>query len=117
MTKTFAIYDGVTDGILFSRMKNFDNNQLLQGMLSHHTQFIDERDIITSQLSVSAQIVKDMFNTEIGISVIHQHDTVYLGILENDELAVQSFKMTQRRHLIKSRTQNYVLIRLLNWFK
>ncbi|WP_245338881.1 recombinase family protein, partial [Staphylococcus sp. GDX8P107P-1] len=36
MTKTFAIYDGVTDGILFSRMKNFDNNQLLQGMLSHH---------------------------------------------------------------------------------
>ena len=117
MTKTFAIYDGVTDGILFYRMKNFDNNQLLQGMLSHHTQFIDERDIITSQLSVSAQIVKDMFNTEIGISVIHQHDTVYLGILENDELAVQSFKMTQRRHLIKSRTQNYVLIRLLNCFK
>ncbi|PHK48987.1 CinA family nicotinamide mononucleotide deamidase-related protein [Staphylococcus edaphicus] len=117
INKTFAIYDGVTDGILYSRIKDYDVNQLLHGMLSHHTQFINERDIINSQLSVSAQIVKDIFKAEIGISVIHQNDTVYLGILENNKLTMQSFNMTQRRQLMKNRTQNYVLIRLLNWFE
>ncbi|MDG0842272.1 CinA family nicotinamide mononucleotide deamidase-related protein [Staphylococcus equorum] len=115
--QSFAIYDAVTDGELYSRLNNFNTSQLLQGMLPHHTQFIDEHDTIETQLSVSANIVKDLYQTEVGISIMYQNDTIYLGILENERLEIQSFKMTQRRNLIKSRTQNYVLIRLLNWFK
>ncbi|PTE40859.1 competence/damage-inducible protein A [Staphylococcus equorum] len=115
--QSFAIYDAVTDGELYSRLKNFNTSQLLQGMLPHHTQFIDEHDTIETQLSVSANIVKDLYKTEVGISIMYQNDTIYLGILENERLEIQSFKMTQRRNLIKSRTQNYVLVRLLNWFK
>ncbi|KRG10024.1 CinA family nicotinamide mononucleotide deamidase-related protein [Staphylococcus sp. NAM3COL9] len=115
--QSFAIYDAVTDGELYSRLKNFNTSQLLQGMLPHHTQFIDEHDTIETQLSVSANIVKDLYQTEVGISVMYHNDAIYLGILENERLEIQSFKMTQRRNSIKSRTQNYVLIRLLNWFK
>ncbi|MDW5471824.1 CinA family nicotinamide mononucleotide deamidase-related protein [Staphylococcus equorum] len=115
--QSFAIYDAVTDGELYSRLKNFNTSQLLQGMLPHHTQFIDERDTIETQLSVSANIVKDLYQTEVGISIMKHKDAIYLGILENERLGIQSFKMTQRRNSIKSRTQNFVLIRLLNWFK
>ncbi|MGO2108805.1 CinA family nicotinamide mononucleotide deamidase-related protein [Staphylococcus equorum] len=117
MHQSFALYDAVTDGELYSRLKNFNTSQLLQGMLPHHTQFIDEHDTIETQLSVSANIVKDLYQTEVGISIMYYKDAIYLGILENERLEIQSFKMTQRRNLIKSRTQNYVLIRLLNWFK
>ncbi|OEK69441.1 competence/damage-inducible protein A [Staphylococcus equorum] len=115
--QSFALYDAVTDGELYSRLKNFNTSQLLQGMLPHHTQFIDEHDTIETQLSVSANIVKDLYQTEVGISIMYYKDAIYLGILENERLEIQSFKMTQRRNSIKSRTQNYVLIRLLNWFK
>ncbi|MDK9865243.1 CinA family nicotinamide mononucleotide deamidase-related protein [Staphylococcus sp. IPLA37010] len=117
MHQSFALYDAVTDGELYSRLKNFNTSQLLQGMLPHHTQFIDEHDTIETQLSVSANIVKDLYQTEVGISIMYYKDAIYLGILENERLEIQSFKMTQRRNLIKSRTQNYVLIQLLNWFK
>lgn len=117
MHQSFALYDAVTDGELYSRLKNFNTSQLLQGMLPHHTQFIDEHDTIETQLSVSANIVKDLYQTEVGISIMYYKDAIYLGILENERLEIQSFKMTQRRNSIKSRTQNYVLIRLLNWFK
>ncbi|ANK37459.1 CinA family nicotinamide mononucleotide deamidase-related protein [Staphylococcus equorum] len=115
--QSFAIYDAVTDGELYSRLQNFNTSQLLQGMLPHHTQFIDERDTIETQLSVSANIVKALYQTEVGISIMKHKDKIYLGILENERLGIQSFKMTQRRNSIKSRTQNFVLIRLLNWFK
>lgn len=115
--QSFAIYDAVTDGELYSRLQNFNTSQLLQGMLPHHTQFIDERDTIETQLSVSANIVKALYQTEVGISIMKHKDKIYLGILENERLGIQSVKMTQRRNSIKSRTQNFVLIRLLNWFK
>ncbi|PTE25278.1 competence/damage-inducible protein A [Staphylococcus equorum] len=115
--QSLAIYDAVTDGELYSRLQNFNTSQLLQGMLPHHTQFIDERDTIETQLSVSANIVKALYQTEVGISIMKHKDKIYLGILENERLGIQSFKMTQRRNSIKSRTQNFVLIRLLNWFK
>ncbi|HLR19584.1 MAG TPA: CinA family nicotinamide mononucleotide deamidase-related protein [Staphylococcus sp.] len=117
MQNSFALYDAVTDGALYSRMKDFDTSYLLQGMLPHHTQFIDERDTIETQLSVTANIVKDLYETEIGISIMYFEGSVYLGILENEQLIIQSFKMTQKRNLIKNRTQNFVLIRLLNCFK
>jgi competence/damage-inducible protein CinA-like protein len=117
VNETFAIYDGVTDGELYSRMKNFDESQMLRGMLPHHSQFINEHDTIESQLSMTAQIIRDFYNAKVGISILSEVDTVYLGILKGDNLTIQSFKMTRKRNLMKSRTQNYVLIRLLNLFK
>ncbi|WP_436860600.1 CinA family nicotinamide mononucleotide deamidase-related protein [Staphylococcus caeli] len=117
VSHTFAVYDGVTEGILYSRMKDFDTDNTLKGMLSHHEQFVASRDTIEAQLSITANIVKDLFATDIGISILHENDSVYLGILKHKQLTIQTFKMPQRRNLIKSRTPNYVLIRLLNWFK
>ncbi|WP_445194248.1 CinA family nicotinamide mononucleotide deamidase-related protein [Staphylococcus xylosus] len=117
VNEAFAIYDGVTDGELYSRMKNFDDNKILRGMLPHHSQFINEHDTIESQLSITAQIIRDFYNAKVGISILSQDDIVYLGVLKGENLTIQSFKMTRRRNLMKSRTQNYVLIRLLNLFK
>lgn len=116
MKQTFALYDGVTDGELYSRMNNFNDSQNLKGVLVHHSQFLDENKSIDNQLSVATNIVKDLYHTEVAVALLRQHDTVYLGILSNNQLNVQSFKMNQRRNLIKSRTQNYALIRLLKWF-
>ncbi|MDG5480046.1 CinA family nicotinamide mononucleotide deamidase-related protein [Staphylococcus xylosus] len=117
VNEAFAIYDGVTDGELYSRLKNFDDNHILRGMLPHHSQFINEHDTIESQLSITAQIIRDFYNAKVGISILSQDDIVYLGVLKGENLTIQSFKMTRRRNLMKSRTQNYVLIRLLNLFK
>src|SRR5699024_2601691 len=117
MKQSFAIYDGVTDGELYSRMKNNDDSNKLLDMLPHHQRFINLKEGIELQLSISCSIVKDLYNAEIGISLLHENGTVYLGILENEYLTIKSFKMTKNRNLIKKRAQNYTLIRLLNYFK
>ncbi|MGY3481082.1 MULTISPECIES: CinA family nicotinamide mononucleotide deamidase-related protein [Staphylococcus] len=117
INQSFAIYDGVTDGELYSRIKNHDDSNKLLGMLPHHQQFINLKEDIERQLSISCRIVKDLYNAEIGISLLHENGTVYLGILENEYLTIKSFKMTKKRNLIKKRAQNYALIRLLNYFK
>lgn len=117
MTQSFAIYDGVTDGILYSRMKDYDESNKLVGMLPHHEQFVNTTEDIGHQLSITAGIVKSLYDVETGISVIQKNGTVYLGILEKEHIATESFKMPQKRNLIKNRTQNHVLIRLLNYFK
>lgn len=115
--QSIAIYDGVTDGELYSRMKNNDDSNKILGMLPHHQQFINLKESIERQLSISCRIVKDLYNAEIGISLLYENGTVYLGILENEYLTIKSFKMTKKRNLIKKRAQNYALIRLLNYFK
>ncbi|WP_251516592.1 MULTISPECIES: CinA family nicotinamide mononucleotide deamidase-related protein [Staphylococcus] len=115
MKQSFAIYDGVTDGELYSRLQNFNEDYKLQGMLPHHTQFVQDDATIERQLSVGATIVKDLYKTDIGIAILNKDENVYLGILEKGKLKIQTFKMSKRNKLQKSRTQNYVLIRLLNW--
>ncbi|MDN8847943.1 competence/damage-inducible protein A, partial [Staphylococcus aureus] len=104
---SFAKYDGLTDGELSSRMKNIDDSEMLSGMLPHHSQFINEHDTIESQLSITAQIIRDVYNAKVGISILSQGDIVYLGVLTGESLTIQSFKMTRKRNLMKSRTQNY----------
>lgn len=114
---TLAIYDGVTDGALYARMKRTENHHQLIGMLPHQTQFIDSSLDIQKHLSVGAEIVKKLFDTDIGIALLNKNNDVYLGILYNNNLSVYHFKMTQRHNLIKTRSQNYTLIRMLNWIK
>lgn len=115
--RKFAIYDGVTDGDLYSRLKDFDQEERLLGMLPHNNQFISNDLDIERQLSISTNIVKDLYKSEVAISLLYNKDTVYLGVLKEDKLSVQHFKMIQQRNLLKHRTQNYVLIRLLNRLK
>ncbi|CAM3057228.1 CinA family nicotinamide mononucleotide deamidase-related protein [Staphylococcus argensis] len=112
---TVALYDGVTDGMLYSRLKDYDATQQVKGMLPHSESWVQSTDAIDQQLAVSARIVRELFESEIGISVLYREGTVYLGILANDDLNVYDFKMTQKRNLLKTRTPNYVMIRLLNW--
>ena len=111
---TVALYDGVTDGMLYSRLKDYDDTQQVKGMLPHSESWIKSTDTIDQQLSVSARIVRELFESEMGISVLYREGTVYLGILANNDLKVYDFKMTQKRNLLKTRTPNYVMIRLLN---
>lgn len=111
---TVALYDGVTDGMLYSRLKDYDDTQQVKGMLPHSESWIKSTDAIDQQLSVSARIVRELFESEMGISVLYREGTVYLGILANNDLKVYDFKMTQKRNLLKTRTPNYVMIRLLN---
>lgn len=49
--------------------------------------------------------------------LLHMEAEVYLGIYDGQELKVETFKMALSRNLLQSRSQNYAMIRLLNWFK
>ncbi|MCU5746764.1 CinA family nicotinamide mononucleotide deamidase-related protein [Staphylococcus sp. SQ8-PEA] len=114
---SFAIYDGVTEGLLYSRMKNYDSNSILKGMLTNSSVFVDNNMEIKAKLKISAELVSRLYNTQVGISVLEERENVYLGILENHELACYTFKMTKKRNLIKTRTPNYTLIRILEWLR
>ncbi|MCF7595426.1 CinA family nicotinamide mononucleotide deamidase-related protein [Staphylococcus warneri] len=117
MNTSFAIYDGVTNGALYTRLKNVDNSQLLKGALPHSSQFVDEKLNINEQLYESAKYVKDLFKVDMGMTLLHDDNEVYLGKLVGDELEIESFKMSQNRNLLRSRSQNYALIKLLKWLE
>lgn len=117
MSTSFAIYDGVTNGTLYTRLKNVDDSQLLKGALPHSSQFIDVKQNINEQIYESAKYVKDLFKVEMGMTLLHDDNEVYLGKLVGDELEIESFKMSQNRNLLRSRSQNYALIKLLKWLE
>ena len=117
MDTSFAIYDGVTNGALYTRLKNVDDRQLLKGALPHSSQFVDSELNINEQLYESAKYVRDLFNVEMGMALLHDENEVYLGKLVGEELEIESFKMSQNRNLLRSRSQNYALIKLLKWLE
>ncbi|PTI13982.1 CinA family nicotinamide mononucleotide deamidase-related protein [Staphylococcus warneri] len=117
MDTSFAIYDGVTNGALYTRLKNVDDRQLLKGALPHSSQFVDSELNINEQLYESAKYARDLFNVEMGMALLHDENEVYLGKLVGEELEIESFKMSQNRNLLRSRSQNYALIRLLKWLE
>lgn len=117
MDTSFAIYDGVTNGALYTRLKNVDDRQLLKGALPHSSQFVDSELNINEQLYENAKYVRDLFNVEMGMALLHDENEVYLGKLVGEELEIESFKMSQNRNLLRSRSQNYALIRLLKWLE
>ena len=117
MDSTFSIYDGVTNGALYTRLKNEDTEDQLKGALPDSPQFVDHELDINEQLYMTAKYVKDLFKTEKGITLLHNEKDVYLGILNDDKLDIESFKMSQNRNLLRSRSQNYALIKLLKWLE
>ena len=114
--QNFAIYDGVTNGALFTRLKNADSKNLVKGMLPHSNQFIDVTSEFNAVLFNAAQYVRDLYQTDLGIVLLNKDNIVYLGIYDGNNFDIETFKMSQSRNLLRSRSQNYAMIRLLNWF-
>ncbi|PNZ24245.1 competence-damage inducible protein cinA [Staphylococcus petrasii] len=117
MKETFSIYDGVTNGALYTRLKNYDDENILKGLLPNSEVFLNENNNIEDKVKEAAQYVKDLYKTEVGIALLHENEHVVLGMYRNGEFKVDSFKMSLKRNLLQNRSQNYALIRLLNWLK
>ena len=83
----------------------------------HNGLFIDTTDSIHDQLFNAAQYVKDLYQTDLGIVLLHENEDVYLAMYDGEVLNVDTFKMTQSRNLLRSRSQNYAMIKLLKWFE
>lgn len=113
---TFAIYDGVTSGEVYSRLKEDDTIDKLRGMLIDDVIFVEHDLDIKARLKSGAEQVRKLYQTDIGVALLHEEDQVYLGVLTEDDFKIESFIMTQKRNLIKHRTPNYVYIRLINMF-
>ena len=115
--KSFAIYDQVTEGLLYSRLKKEDQTHLLKGYMMHHPQFVDETATIENQLYASAVFVQSLYDTEQAMSLLSHGNTIYIGFLDHDRFRVETFKMSHHRNLQRDRSQNYVLIAWLNELK
>lgn len=113
---TFAIYDGVTSGEVYSKLKEDDKVDKLRGMLVDDVIFVEQDLDIKTRLKSGAEQVRKLYQTDIGVALLHEEDEVYLGVCTEDDFKIEAFTMTQKRNLIKHRTPNYVYIRLINMF-
>ncbi|ERS93171.1 CinA family nicotinamide mononucleotide deamidase-related protein [Staphylococcus simulans] len=113
---TFAIYDGVTSGEVYSKLKEDDKVDKLRGMLVDDVIFVEQDLDIKTRLKSGAEQVRKLYQTDIGVALLHEEDEVYLGVRTEDDFKIEVFTMTQKRNLIKHRTPNYVYIRLINMF-
>ena len=105
----------MTNGALYTRLKKQDLNHLLKGQLPDSSVFVSDFDDILDKLKYVSQYVKDLYKTEMGIAILHEKEEVYLAINTKDDFKMTTFKITQSRNILPNRSQNYVLIRLLNW--
>lgn len=115
MNSTVSIYDGVTDGAIYTRLKRFDKQNILKGILPDNDIFLNHHSSIEMQLRDASSYVKDLYKTEMGIAILYEKEEVYLAINTKDDFKMTTFKITQSRNILPNRSQNYVLIRLLNW--
>ncbi|MGV3142231.1 CinA family nicotinamide mononucleotide deamidase-related protein [Staphylococcus simulans] len=113
---TFSIYDGVTSGEVYSKLKEDDKLDKLRGMLVDDVIFVEQDLDIKTRLKSGAEQVRKLYQTDIGVALLHEEDEVYLGVRTEDDFKIEAFTMTQKRNLIKHRTPNYVYIRLINMF-
>lgn len=117
-SQTVAIYDGITEGLLNARLKAVKDHQLIKGYLLHHPTFINQQFEMEAQLEMSCQLVKQLFHSDQAISILTKENTVFVGFLSKDDrLTIETFKLSNERHIKRDRSQNYVMIRWLNWLK
>ncbi|MBI5974926.1 CinA family nicotinamide mononucleotide deamidase-related protein [Staphylococcus canis] len=112
-----ALYDGVTQGYLYSRLKQEDLNHVLKGYLIDHDVFLDHNLSIDEQLKYSGFFIQQLFNTSEAISILSKGNTVYVGFVKGNQVYKRQFKMSHERNLQRDRSQNYVMIEWLNWIK
>ena len=72
--------------------------------------------MIFYKLKYVSQYVKDLYKTDWGIAYNNQ-EQVYLGYYDDSVFKYETFKMPLKRNILKSRSQNYAMINLINWFK
>lgn len=113
----FVIYDGITNGALYHRLKEVDLNDVLKGMINHNENFVDINKPIEQQLKNAVQFVNKLFNVSSAIILLEYDGVVHIGYDNNFEFKTEQFKMSKSRNLLKNRSQNYALIRLLNWLR
>ena len=113
----FVIYDGITNGALYHRLKEVDLNDVLKGMINHNEKFVDINKPIEQQLKDAVQFVNKLFNVSSAIILLEYDGVVHIGYDNNFEFKTEQFKMSKSRNLLKNRSQNYALIRLLNWLR
>lgn len=113
----FVIYDGITNGALYHRLKEVDLNDVLKGMINHNENFVDINKPIEQQLKDAVQFVNKLFNVSSAIILLEYDGVVHIGYDNNFEFKTEQFKMSKSRNLLKNRSQNYALIRLLNWLR
>ena len=65
INKSFSIYDGVTNGTIYT-FENQDLNHLLKGQLPDSSVFVSDFDDILDKLKYVSQYVKDLYKL-IGI--------------------------------------------------
>ncbi|MBH9579913.1 CinA family nicotinamide mononucleotide deamidase-related protein [Staphylococcus felis] len=114
---SIAIYDGVTQGLLYSRLKTEDVNNHLKGYLIDHDIYLNHQRPIQQQLQYSVALVQQLFNTSQAITILSNGNNIHVGFLSHDQYFECQFKMSDERQLKRDRSQNYVLIEWLNWLK
>ncbi|BCU52177.1 CinA family nicotinamide mononucleotide deamidase-related protein [Staphylococcus auricularis] len=117
LDQSMVLYDGVTDGALYSRLQDYNTSGKLEGVLLHTPQFVKGAKDTEDALAISTRLAKSFYDTELIVSILNEGNTVYLGILDDNDLTVETFHLTNQRNILKNRSQNYVLIRLLKWLK
>ncbi|MCS4782940.1 CinA family nicotinamide mononucleotide deamidase-related protein [Staphylococcus aureus] len=117
INEPFVIYDGITNGALYHRLKEVDLNDVLKGMINHNENFVDINKPIEQQLKDAVQFVNKLFNVSSAIILLEYDGVVHIGYDNNLEFKTEQFKMSESRNLLKNRSQNYALIRLLNWLR
>ena len=76
INKSFSIYDGVTNGALYTRLKNQDLNHLLKGQLPDSSVFVSDFDDILDKLKYVSQYVKDLYKTDWGIALLQSRTSL-----------------------------------------
>lgn len=85
-------------------------------MLLDNDSYVSSTSSLNERLKLAAAYIRDFYQTDIGISLLHDGENVHLGVLTDKGFNSEEFVMTQKRNLIKHRTPNYVYIRLINLF-
>ncbi|MDN8737674.1 competence/damage-inducible protein A, partial [Staphylococcus aureus] len=63
----FVIYDVITNGALYHRLKEVDLNDVLKGMINHNENLVDINIPIEQQLKDAVQFVNKLFNVSSAI--------------------------------------------------
>lgn len=86
----------MTSGEVYSRLKEDDTIDKLRGMLIDDVIFVEHDLDIKARLKSGAEQVRKLYQTDIGVALLHEEDQVYLGVLTEDDFKIESFIMTQK---------------------
>ena len=117
LTDSYAIYDGVTNGALYHRLKDVDEKQKLVGMLPDSEIFLSNTSNIHDKLQQAALYIKETYHSKMGSALLNEDEKVYICLLTDQAFKAKMFKMPQTRNILRRRSQNYALITLLNWLR